>query len=177
MKILAHLCCAPCSCYTVPKLRDAGHEVHGYFYNPNIHPYTEYMKRKEAMEQYAAAMDLPMNYGEYALDDYLRKVVYKENERCAECYRLRLRNTAYAARKGKFDAFTTTLLYSKYQKHELIKEIALSLANEYNLEFYYEDFRDGWKEGIDISREMQLYRQQYCGCIYSELERYSEKKS
>jgi predicted adenine nucleotide alpha hydrolase (AANH) superfamily ATPase len=99
-------------------------------------------------------------------------VVFREAERCRFCYHLRLFAAARAAKEGKFDAFTSSLLYSKYQKHELIREIGEQAALEAGLPFYYEDFRQGWQAGQARSKELGLYRQQYCGCIYSERERY-----
>jgi predicted adenine nucleotide alpha hydrolase (AANH) superfamily ATPase len=99
-------------------------------------------------------------------------VVFREADRCQACYYLRLSYTAKIARSQAFDGFTTTLLYSRYQKHEWIKSTAESLAKEYGVSFYYHDFRAGWSEGIRISKEAGMYRQPYCGCIYSEKERY-----
>ena len=175
MKILLHTCCAPCSCYSVDKLREQGHEVVAYFSNPNIHPFSEYQKRKKAMEQYAEKTGLDVIYDGYNFEDYFRKINFNEDNRCRLCYHLRLKRTVARARKDFFDAFSTTLIYSKYQKHEIIKEVAEGLSNEYNVPFYYYDFREGWQEGIDKSKEMELYRQKYCGCLFSEYERYSEK--
>jgi len=109
---------------------------------------------------------------EYGLVDFLRKSVFKEGERCYHCYYDRLEYTAKVACDGKFDCFTTSLLYSKFQKHDMINEIGMALADKYKVEFYYEDFRELWKEGIQLSKEKGMYRQQYCGCVYSEYERY-----
>jgi len=104
----------------------------------------------------------------------LRGVAFREADRCLHCYDIRLRFTAMMAKRGAFAAFSTTLLYSKFQKHEIIKGIGESLAREFGVPFYYQDFREGWKEGVRISKEMGMYRQPYCGCIYSEKERYCE---
>jgi len=111
-------------------------------------------------------------HDEYALEEFLQNVVFRENERCWYCYYTRLKRAAQLAKREKFDFFTTTLLYSKFQKHEKVKEIGEELAREYGVKFYYRDFRKGWKAGIEISNDLGLYRQQYCGCIYSEKERY-----
>jgi hypothetical protein len=173
MKILLHACCGPCAIYPTRVLRGEGWEVMGFFYPHNIHPYTECVRRKKALEQFAAEADLKLIIQEgYDLEGFLRKAVYRETDRCRICYHDRLYATAMTARRGKFDAFTSTLLYSRHQNHRQIQELGEAVAKETGVRFHYEDFRDGWKEGIDASREMGLYRQQYCGCIYSEKERY-----
>lgn len=176
MKILMHACCGPCAIYPTRVLREAGHNVMGFFYRHNIHPFTECMKREEAMRQFAESREMKMIYQEgYELEEFLRQAAFREKDRCRMCYHSRLRATALLAKRGKFEAFTSTLLYSRHQNHELIKSIAESLAREVGVKFYYEDFRIGWKEGIDTSKEMGLYRQQYCGCIYSEKDRYARE--
>ncbi len=173
MKLLLHICCAPCGCYPYSQLKTKRINVKGFFYNPNIHPYLEYKKRLSAVKQWAQIEKLDIIYNDsYELDKYLQNVVYREAQRCRMCYYMRLESAAKMAKRGKFDAFTTTLLYSIYQKHELIVDIAGSLAKEYGIDFYYEDFRSGWREGILLSQKYNLYRQQYCGCIYSEYERF-----
>lgn len=173
MNLLLHICCAPCSCYTYQKLKDDGLEVTGYFYNPNIHPYTEYRKRLEAVEQWAGLKQAQVIYrDEYSLEEFLRQVAFHEEDRCRICYYMRLSKAAQETKQGKFDAFSTTLLYSIYQKHEQIKEIGQSVGKQYGVEFYYQDFRPGWQEGITLSKQYKLYRQQYCGCIYSEKARH-----
>ena len=122
-----------------------------------------------------ARVDLPVEYHrEYGLRDYLRKVVFSEDSRCGLCYDMRLRKVVEQAKKIRADAFTTTLLYSRYQNHELIRHKAEQLAEQHKIPFYYHDFREGWQQGIDMSKEMGLYRQSYCGCIYSEQERYDK---
>lgn len=176
MNILMHVCCGPCAVYPLTVLRRKGFQVKGYFYNPNIHPYKEFRKRIIALEELAAkenfSIEIDKNYG---LKEYLRKVVFNENTRCTLCYEMRLEQAVNIAVEHGFDAITTTLLYSKYQKHDLIREKGEKLAKEAGIAFYYEDFRDGWQEGIDRSIEMNIYRQPYCGCIYSEQERYDKK--
>ena len=145
----------------------------GYFFRSNIHPFSECLKREETLRAYAAQIDLRVVYQEeYDLEGFLRNVVYRESNRCAYCYHERLRSAALIAKRGKFDAFTSTLLYSKFQKHDLIKSIGESVAKTVGVPFHYEDFRNGWKTGIDASKQLGMYRQQYCGCIYSEKERY-----
>ncbi len=174
-RILIHICCGPCLVYPLTILRQEA-LVHGFWYNPNIHPYTEYTKRRDSLLQYAQAEDLPMIvWDRYELERFLRSVALRESERCRFCYSLRLEATASAARHGKFDAFTSTLLYSRYQDHAMIRAIGEEAAQRAGLLFLYRDFRDGWQEGIKRSKELNLYRQQYCGCIYSERDRYAPR--
>ncbi len=151
-------------------------ELRGFWFNPNIHPFQEYAKRREAVEQYGKMADVPMIWrDEYRLQDFLRMVAYREAERCRLCLRLRLAAAANVAKRGRFGYFTTSLLYSKRQQHDLIAEIGESVGKEAGVKFLYRDFRSGWKEGITRSKEAGLYRQQYCGCIYSEKERFRGK--
>jgi len=176
MKVLLHTCCANCTIVPLKRLEAAGLQPCGFFHNPNIHPYQEYLKRRSAIEAYSQKAGLKMIYeDEYDLEGFLRGVVFREHERCRYCYHLRLEVTARVAKRGGFDAFTTTLLYSKHQNHSLIKEMGESLAEQFSVPFHYEDFREGWQEGIRESKALGLYRQQYCGCIYSEKERYRRK--
>ena len=173
MKLLLHTCCAPCSISPVQFLREQNLDVMGYFYRNNIHPYTECLKRQEALESYAKKIDLRVIYQEgYDLNGFIRNVVFRESNRCSYCYHERLRATALVAKHGKFDYFSTTLLYSKFQKHDTIRSIGESVSSSVGVPFYYHDFRVGWKDGIEESKRIGLYRQQYCGCIYSEKERY-----
>lgn len=177
-KVLLHICCGPCAIYPVEALRKEGFEVFGFFYNPNIHPYLEYLKRKDSVEKMAEKMNLRMLWkDEYKLKEWLQMVAFREEKRCQICYYLRLLETARYAKRGKFDYFCSTLLYSKQQNQELIKQMAEAVAQEQKVKFLFRDFRSGWKEGIEKSKEMGLYRQQYCGCIYSEYERYRKLKS
>ena len=173
MKTLLHICCAPCACYPVQTLRSSGNQVTAFFFNHNIHPYQEYQKRLAAVREYAAMIDLEVIYrDEYLLEEFLEAVADNPEERCFYCYASRLEATAAAAAAGGFDAFTSTLLYSRYQKHEMIVALAELSAGKYGVKFHYTDFRPGWQKGIELSRKLGLYRQQYCGCIYSEKDRY-----
>lgn len=175
-KVLLHICCGPCATYPVKVLREEGYNVMGYFYNPNIHPYSEYMKRKEALEQFAEISELKVLYDEqYNPVKYFQNIAYRESRRCFICYQMRLEQAAHIAKKGKFDFFTSTLLVSKHQKHQQIKEIGEALGHKYGVPFMYKDFREGFKESGELSRAMGLYRQQYCGCVYSEMERYAPR--
>lgn len=176
MKLLLHVCCAPCSIYPVRILREEKYDVMGFFYGSNIHPYTECLKRRKTLSDYADTIDLKLIIPEaYDLEHFLRNVVYREKERCLFCYQERLRSTALMAKRGKFDAFSTTLLYSKFQQHETIRSIGHAVGQDVGISFLYQDFRTGWKEGVERSKQLKMYRQQYCGCIYSEKERYFNK--
>ena len=176
MRILLHICCAPCAIYPLKELRSQGMEVTGFFFNHNIHPYQEYLRRLETVREYAGKVDLTMLYqDEYRLEDFLEAVADNPAERCLYCYASRLEATARAAAEKGFTAFTSSLLYSRYQKHDTIRELGEQIGIRYGVTFHYDDYRRGWQEGIRISKEVGLYRQQYCGCIYSEKERYAPK--
>ncbi|HSO71846.1 MAG TPA: epoxyqueuosine reductase QueH [Thermodesulfobacteriota bacterium] len=177
MKLLLHICCAPCTIYPLKVLRSQRMEVHGFFYNPNIHPYQEFQRRLMTLEEFAPTVSLPLLvHKAYEMEEFLRLVVFRETERCRFCYAMRLKAAALAAKEGNFEAFTATLLYSRFQKHEAIKEIGQQIGREVGVPFYYSDFRPGWQEGIGESKRLGLYRQKYCGCIYSEKERFCKGK-
>lgn len=177
MKILLHICCGPCSIYPVKVLRNARMDVMGYYYRHNIHPYSECLKRQKTLEKYAESINLNLILQEgYELEAFLRNVIFRENERCGLCYHERLKSTALLAKHGKFDFFSSTLLFSKFQKHEMIRSVGEAVGKSVGINFYYHDFREGWKEGIEESKTLKMYRQQYCGCIYSEKERFYKPK-
>lgn len=174
MRILLHICCGPCALYPLRTLRAAGHDVTGFFYNHNIHPYQEYARRRDAAVQMAEQEKLPLIMrDDYDLEGFLTNVAAEPGKRCSYCYASRLRVAADAAKAGEFEAFTASLLYSRYQRHDEIKSLGEQIGRECDVKFYYNDFRPGWQEGIKLSKEAGLYRQQYCGCIYSEKERYT----
>ena len=176
MKILLHTCCGPCTLFPLRAIRAAGHTVTGFFYNPNIHPYQEYDRRLCAVREMAEHEKLPMIIrDDYDLEGFLANVAAAPDKRCSYCYASRLRATAAAAAEHGFEAFSASLLYSRYQRHDEIRELAEQAAQEHGVIFHYGDFRTGWQEGIRLAREMGLYRQQYCGCVYSEKERYLPK--
>jgi epoxyqueuosine reductase len=171
------MCCGPCSVYPVKELRSSGIEVTGFFYNHNIHPYTEYKLRLEGVRKYAELVDLEVVYqDEYLLEEFLTNVAGTPENRCGYCYRSRLEVAAKSAAELGFEYYSSTLLYSRYQNHELMKELGDKLGERYGVKFHYDDFRRGWQEGIDLSKEMELYRQKYCGCIYSEKDRYMKRQ-
>ncbi len=172
MKVLIHTCCGPCSIYPVEVLQKEV-EVAGFFFNPNIHPFTEWRARRETMARYAADIGLEMIFDDgYLLEEFIRGAISQEGDRCAFCYRMRLHRAAAAARENNFDAFSTTLLVSPHQKHGLVREAGEAAARETGIEFLYRDFRPGYREAVARSRELGMYRQKYCGCIFSEKERY-----
>ncbi len=178
MKVLLHVCCANCAIYPIKTMRDEGLEVMGFFYRHNIHPYTECVKRQEALQAYAEQINLKVIYQEgYDIEGFIQHVAFRESERCNYCYHDRLRSTALLAKRGKFDYFSSTLLYSKHQKHDLIRTMGESVGKSVGVSFLYQDYREGWKEGIECSKQMGLYRQHYCGCIYSEKERFYREVS
>jgi predicted adenine nucleotide alpha hydrolase (AANH) superfamily ATPase len=173
MKVLMHICCGPCTIYPLKALREEGIDVAGYFFNPNIHPYSEFSKRLETLKNYARVALLPLTIDdEYDLVTFLRGTLDKGPDRCLFCYAHRLKRTFARGRNGGLDAVTTTLLYSKYQNHEAIKATGDRLSKQFGLPFLYRDFRTGWKEGVDLSKNLNMYRQAYCGCIFSERERF-----
>lgn len=191
MEILMHMCCGPCSCYPTQKLRAEGFEPVGYFFNPNIHPYKEWHQRRKTAREFAEKVGLKFfEDNRYGLREFLTKTsgavggVDAEDtfkfgdgfhQRCKICYAWRLSETAKFAAEHGYKVFTSTLFYSVHQNHELMKKIAEGIAKNSGVEFYYEDFRAGWQEGIDLSLELGLYRQNYCGCVFSEEERFSRE--
>jgi predicted adenine nucleotide alpha hydrolase (AANH) superfamily ATPase len=166
------MCCAPCSTYLVSSLRKDGINVTGLFYNPNIHPIDEYQRRLDTVKEYSKIVDLDVRFIDGYMEDVWRNYKGVDDSRCTMCYSIRLDMAAKYAKENGFEAFTTSLLISPYQKHDLIRELGEKFANKYGIKFYYEDFRPYFREGQAMAREMNLYRQKYCGCIIS----YNERK-
>lgn len=173
MRILLHICCGPCAIVPVTWLKAAGHEVVGLFSNPNIHPAAEYVRRRDTLKAFQDRLDIEVIYkdGDYDPVAWMRAVAFREANRCFHCYQIRLERTRGIAKKGGFDAFSSTLLYSRRQKHEMIAALARDIAGGGKPEFFYQDFREGWREGIETSKAWDMYRQDYCGCLLSEVER------
>ncbi|MDD5449174.1 MAG: epoxyqueuosine reductase QueH [Candidatus Omnitrophica bacterium] len=170
MKILLHICCAPCGIYPFKELlKDPSNHIKGFYFNPNIHPKEEYQRRRAALEQYSRTSGLEVIYPECNPDDFFKKIINNDQRpsRCGICWRMRLEETALAAANDKFDAFTTTLLISPYQDNLVIKTIGEDLAKRHDIKFYYRDFREGFRQSQNEARDHNLYRQKYCGCIYS----------
>lgn len=183
MKLLLHTCCAPCSVYCIKSLREEGIEPTLFWYNPNIHPYSEYKARRDCLREYANQKKVKLIIRDtYGLDDFvcgIMKDAYGKSKdleealllRCQNyCYPKRLRKVFEYAKENNYDAVSTTLLYSIYQQHDIIKDLMEHLAKEFGIDFLYRDFREGWKEGQDEARKSGLYMQKYCGCIFSEEE-------
>ena len=176
-KILVHACCAHCTAYTIEHLRQAGYEVTALWYNPNIHPYQEHQSRLTAMTTLAEKTDFPLIVvPEYDFIRYLRTVSDHEDTRCTFCFRLRLQRTAEIAAEHGMSAFSTSLLISPHQIHELIQKIGDEAAQDTGTEFVYADLRKKYSDSRRITKPLELYRQQYCGCLYSEYERYADVK-
>ena len=177
MKLLLHTCCAPCSVYCIDSLREEGIEPTVYWYNPNIHPYMEYKARRDCLKEYTKNIGVEAIFEEdYGLDKFCKEVVQDLQNRCSlYCYPVRLEQTAKYAKENGYNAFSTTLLVSPYQNHEKLIEVGNQMAKKYDIEFLYRDFRVGFREGQAKARELGLYMQKYCGCIFSEEDRYSKK--
>lgn len=176
MRILLHTCCAPCLVVPLDDLRSEGHDVTSYFFNPNIHPYSEFLRRKDALQSYVLPQEIEVMFGEHPGDteEWFRQVAFREDQRCMVCFHLRMKMTALTAVEKGFDAFSTTLFYSRFQKHALLNDVCESIASQFGMPLVYRDWRSRWNEGVKRYRVSALYRQKYCGCIYSEKERVSK---
>lgn len=177
MNTLMHICCAPCANRPIEALRQEGMGVTGFWFNPNIHPYTEYQARKHTLEEYAKEIGMKLVIGgTYDLRTFVTNVADNIDGRCAYCYRVRMEETAkYAAQNG-YDSFTTSLLISPYQRHEAIAAVAREMGEKYGVEFLYRDFRPLFQAGQEFARAHGMYMQKYCGCIFSEEDRYMAAK-
>lgn len=188
MRLLLHTCCAPCSVYCIKTLREEGIEPTLFWYNPNIHPYSEYKARRDCLKQYAESKKVQLIIDDaYGLDDFVCGILKEASNNSTEigpkdfeeamlmrcqnyCYPKRLRKVFEYAKANGYDTVSTTLLYSIYQQHDIIKDLMESLSREFGIKFLYRDFREGWREGQDEAREAGLYMQKYCGCVFSEEE-------
>jgi len=177
MRLLLHICCASCLLYPLEVLRGKGFEVEGVFYNPNIHPWQEYNKRKEALEKFCELNSLTLEVPAYAPEEFFRQVNFNEQlpQRCQRCFSLRMNAVARLAKDKGFDGFSTTLLVSPYQDHQVLKLACEDAARQEGIVFYYEDFRVGFRSAHQKARQLGIYCQNYCGCIYSEIERFKKK--
>ena len=176
MKVLLHCCCAPCSLSCIEPLKGEGIEVTAFWYNPNIHPFKEYEARRDCLINYTNEIGLPLLVKEeYGLVPFCKAVINNVENRCGYCYSRRLEETAKFARDNGFKYFTTTLLASLYQDHDAIKKAGEKYAEEYGVEFLYRDFRPNFREGNAIARQKEFYMQKYCGCVFSEMDRYKKQ--
>ena len=176
MNTLLHICCAPCANQCIEVLQGDKLEVTGFWYNPNIHPFTEYRARRNTVREYLESIDVKLlEQNDYALRPFIREVADDIANRCGKCYEMRLFEAARQAKEGGFDSFTSSLFISPYQNHELMRETAERAASAYCVEFLYRDFRPYFRAGQDRARELGMYMQKYCGCVFSEEERYLKK--
>lgn len=174
-KLLLHACCAPCATVTVDEYRRAGYEPVLFFHNPNIHPFREFRRRLETLESWAAAQDLELIvHHDYPLEENVR-LLLSSDPRCRSCFLERLSATARAGAEMGFQCFGTTLSVSPYQCQELIMQAGREAQDRHGLEFAYIDCRRLYPDSVRMSREQGIYRQPYCGCVFSERDRYSGK--
>ncbi len=177
MNLLLHCCCAPCANAPIQQLQEEGTSVTAFWYNPNIHPFTEYRSRRNTLQEYAKATGLPLVVvDDYGLREFVQAVADDIDGRCDFCYRCRMEETAkYAAEHG-FDGFSTSLLISPYQNHEKLKAVGQEMGEKYGVPFVYYDFQPLFRVGQERARAMEMYMQKYCGCVFSEEDRYKKKK-
>ena len=175
MKILLHTCCAPCSVYCIDRLKQMNIDMDVYWFNPNIHPYIEYKTRRDTLKEYTKNIGVNAIFeDDYGLREFCKNVIDDLENRCMNyCYRIRLEQTAKYAKEHGYEAFSTTLLISPYQNHEGLKKVGEEMSKKYGIPFFYEDFRPGFREGQNKARELGLYMQKYCGCVFSEESRYN----
>lgn len=173
-KLLLHICCAPDAVFAVKQFRDIDGSIAGYFYNPNIHPEEEYNFRLREMEELAEKMDLRLFTGEYDREVWFELTEGLEDEpergeRCRICIRKRLKKTAKKAESEGFDAFASVLTNSPHKDLDMINSLGKRLGEEHGIKYLKSFFRksEGFKKSVELSEQFQLYRQSYCGCIYS----------
>ena len=173
-KILLHACCAICSGYPISLLQDIGYSVVVYFYNPNIFPSEEYEKRLEAQKTLCTHFGCELIVGEYESDVYYDYVKGLEDEpekglRCDKCFELRLRKSAELAKSLGIDEFTTSRVISPHKDYEKLTNIGNNIAQDLGLKYFSQNFRkqDGFLKTNQISKSLNLYRQNYCGCKFS----------
>ena len=176
-KLFLHSCCAPCSSYTLEYLSNY-FDITVYYFNPNISPKAEFDKRyaeqKRLIEALPSKHPIKLVRGEYDYNDFLEiakgyEDVPEGGERCFRCYRMRLESTAKLAKEQGFDYFCTTLSISPLKNSQKINEIGCDVAEKYGIKWLPSDFKkkEGYKRSIELSREYQLYRQNFCGCVFS----------
>lgn len=177
MRILTHICCGPCLVYPYEKMLAEGDSLIGFWYNPNIHPYTEYQNRLHSLQKIQQIHNMEITFHDkYDLEKFLSQALPDIENRCEKCYAMRLRETAKYAKENGFEYFTTTLFVSPWQKLDQIRKLGAELETEFGVKFVDLDIVDGYREGRQKAREMGLYMQKYCGCIFSEKERFHDSK-
>ncbi len=170
-KILLHVCCGVCACVSMARLKQEGFSIEALFFNPNIHPYSEYLKRREASRKSAARQGIRLSEGKYKIFDWFKvcKPCRQDKEggrRCSLCYEFRLKESFRVCREKQCDYFTTTLTISPHKASSVILEIGSRIGKD---KFLPLDFKkgDGFKESMAAAKSLNLYRQNYCGCVYS----------
>ena len=177
MRVLLHMCCGPCGIVPIRSLCDDGHEVAVALTNPNIHPFLEFLRRREAARDVCSRLGVEVvREDPYGLVGFLRAIDGRMEERCGVCYRMRMERAAESAAELGFDAFTSTMLVSTQQEHEAVRRAGEEAAERHGVRFLYRDWRPRVMEGVEESKEMGVYRQQYCGCVFSEWERYRDMR-
>lgn len=173
--LLLHSCCAPCSSSVIERLLPY-FNITIFYYNPNIEPYKEYLKRKEEQIKFIKDLNENINFLDCDYENEIFKELSKGLEnmpeggyRCHKCYNLRLEKTAITAKKNNFDYFGTTLTVSPYKNSQVLNKIGEEISKSLNIKYLYSDFKkkEGYKKSIELSKKYSLYRQNYCGCIYS----------
>jgi len=179
MKILLHGCCAACLIAPYRFLRESGEDAVAFFYNPNIMPYREFRSRLACFKDYTTSQNISNIYDEnYPLEYMLKKYLEPgEKSRCQLCYEIRLNETARIAAEKDFNAFSTTLLVSPYQDHDLIRKAGEEAGFRYHVHFIFRDWRPDFLSSHEEAKQRNLYLQSYCGCIFSEEERYRKRKN
>jgi len=177
LRLLLHTCCLPCAIYPIDLAEQEKIAVTGFFYNPNIHPQVELLKRHAEYDRYFKSKNLESLFPEQSEHDFFKKIsgIEASNFRCISCWRIRLGRTVTFAKENGYDAFSTTLLGSPYQDHETIKNISEELSKVFNIKFHYRDFRKGFNNAHKVARSSGIYCQNYCGCIFSIIEREERK--
>lgn len=166
--VLLHICCGPCSLYCIDDLKaNFSESITGYYFNPNIHPYDEFMRRKGSTRAACESKDIPLLVEESYEISKWKSFKSSLEKRCTLCYNIRAEQTAKKSAELGYEFFTSTLFVSPYQNHELMKEIFYEKGEKYGVKFLYRDFREGFRQGQQQARELGLYRQKYCGCIKS----------
>jgi predicted adenine nucleotide alpha hydrolase (AANH) superfamily ATPase len=169
MRILLHSCCGPCTTYPVSLLMAQGHTVEGLFFNPNIYPETEEKKRRKVYEDWVKLLGVKIHHSEVCYNEWLSAIsgdTYKTG-RCYKCYLARLCHTAKVASENSCEVFTSTLLVSPYQDHKLLIKAMEEASRKYDIPYYYQDFRVGYKRSREMARGNHMYMQKYCGCEFS----------
>ncbi len=176
MRVLSHVCCAPCFTAVYEALDASGHRIEALFFNPNIQPVGEYRRRLAYINAFCRSESVNLTVGDYDILKYFKSIDghMDKEERCRRCYRLRLTSTALIAAQNDFDAFTTTLLLSPWQFHDDLKTLAQEIGDSVGVRFLYQDFRPAYRRSVEISKAQGMYRQKYCGCLFSDHERHIE---